>query len=220
MRRRNEDVALLRAVPDGLVAVIADGMGGHADGDVAARLAAGAAAEALTADAAEPGDPVAAAVVAVAAHRAATGVVCGTTLIATRIRADGESSLAHVGDSRAYRIRDGRVERITEDHSWVAEQVRAGRMSAADAEHDMRRNWVTRAVTGEAVEPDRHRLRLGVGETLLLLTDGGWEPLGDEGIARAAGAAGAAAVAEAVCDAAIQAGTTDNVTVLVVHRTS
>ena len=80
----------------------------------------------------------------------------GTTLTAAMLERDG-LSVAHVGDSRAYRLRDGELEQLTHDHSLVAELERSGQLTPEDAEHHPQRSIITRALGPEPdVEVDAH----------------------------------------------------------------
>lgn len=218
VRKENQDRWALRPLAGGCALVLADGMGGHADGAIAAHLAVEAAAGHLT-EAADPGaaleGAVAAAAGAVAAHRRAhSGAMSGTTLVLAVVAGD-RVRLANVGDSRGYRIRDGVAEQLTEDHSWIAEQVRDGRLNPERALHHPGRNMLTRALTGEPVDADLFSAELVAGDVLLLCSDGVWDAVDDARLAAAmsAGATLEAAVA-GLCDHALAAGSTDNVTVV------
>jgi len=218
VRKENQDRWALRPLPQGCALVLADGMGGHADGAIAAHLAVEAAAGHLT-GAADPGaaleGAVAAAAGAIAAHRGAhSGAMSGTTLVLAVVGGD-RVWLANVGDSRGYRIRDGVAVQLTEDHSWIAEQVRDGRLDPERALHHPGRNMLTRALTGEPVDADLFSADLVAGDVVLLCSDGVWDAVDD---ARLAGAMSPGAALEAavagLCDHALAAGSTDNVTVV------
>ncbi len=218
VRRENQDRWAMRPIPDGCVLVLGDGMGGHADGAVAAHLAVEAAVTHVTA-AADPASALGGAVArggdAVAAHRRAHGgAMCGTTLVVAVVTAD-RVRLANVGDSRAYLIRDGEAGQLTRDHSWIAEQVRDGRLDADRAVHHPGRNMLTRALTGEPVDADLFTAALRAGDVVLICSDGVWDAVDDTRIAEAMrpGIALAEAAA-ALCDRALAAGSTDNVTVV------
>jgi PPM family protein phosphatase len=218
VRKENQDRWALRPLAGGCALILADGMGGHADGAIAAHLAVEAAAGHL-ASAADPGaaldGAVAAAAEAVAAHRRAhSGAMSGTTLVLAVVDGD-RVRLANIGDSRAYRIRDGVAEQLTEDHSWIAEQVRDGRVDAERALHHPGRNMLTRALTGEPVGADVFSADLVTGDVVLLCSDGVWDAVDDARLAAemSSGATLADAVA-ALCDRALAAGSTDNVTVV------
>lgn len=96
----------------------------------------------------------------------------GTTLTAVVVRED-MLTVAQVGDSRAYLIRDGQINQITEDHSWVAEQVRIGAMTLEEAQASPFRNIITRSIgTSSNVEPDITTHELRVGDIIVLCSDG------------------------------------------------
>jgi protein phosphatase len=96
----------------------------------------------------------------------------GTTVVAC-LADEGTISVAHVGDSRAYLIRDGKLSRITNDHSWVFEQVQAGMLTEAEAEKHPLRNVITRALGGALqVTPDASEIEAQPGDVYLLCSDG------------------------------------------------
>ncbi len=141
----------------------------------------------------------------------------------------GGATIGHVGDSRVYRWRTDRLDRLTRDHSWVEEQVRAGLISAEEAWRHPRRNLLTRALTG-GIEPDTEFgwAPLRAEDTLLLCSDGLSGVLTDGQIAAilAQGGPGQAPAGPGgtVCDALIHAanlaGGPDNITVIVVGVSS
>ena len=105
-----------------------------------------------------------------------------TTAVAMLID-DGSGTLAHVGDSRAYRLRDGQLERLTRDHSWVEEQIRVGALSESAARQHPWRNIVTRALSGsDDLEVDVKEVSLKPGDRLLLCSDGVFTVLDDDQI--------------------------------------
>ncbi len=186
IRPHNED-AFLVDQESGVFAV-ADGMGGHAAGEVASRLAVEAVREVF--ENAHPDVEVPALVIS-AVERANRRIAerirehpeyagMGTTLVLARIEAD-RLILAHVGDSRGYRIRGGQIEQLTSDHSFVNELVRLGMLSKEQAARDPRRNVVTRALgSGPSVVPDVIQQQLEPGDTLLLCSDGLNSMIADE----------------------------------------
>ncbi|MGC4045311.1 MAG: protein phosphatase 2C domain-containing protein [Armatimonas sp.] len=98
--------------------------------------------------------------------------VIGTTAVAGVVK-DGQLHLAHAGDSRAYRLRGERLERLTDDHSFVAEQVRAGNMTEAEARKSRFRNMITRAVgIDPMIQPDFRSIELAQGDLILVCSDG------------------------------------------------
>jgi protein phosphatase len=126
--------------------------------------------------------------------------------------------VAHVGDSRVYQWTGAGLQRLTEDHSWVAEQVRLGQLSAAEARCHPWRNLVTRAVTGvEDVVADVDRWDLAAGSRLLLCSDGLFGVLSDEEIGQIlAQSSDDEAACEMLVNAANLAGGPDNITVVLV----
>jgi serine/threonine protein phosphatase PrpC len=104
------------------------------------------------------------------ADPALTGM--GTTLT-TLIFADRRAYLGHVGDSRAYLYRDGKTRQLTDDHSWIQDQVRAGLLSQEEAKESRFRNIITRSVGFEpSVQPDMQDLIVQAGDCYLLCSDG------------------------------------------------
>lgn len=174
--------------------VVCDGMGGGNAGEVASRMAVesiatyvrSAAAGASPTEDTEPDDPNLTLATNQLAHaiRAANSAIyhaswehakyagMGTTVAAARL--SGPSlSIAHVGDSRVYLVRDGAMHALTVDHSWVAEQVAQGYMTEEEAERSPRRNIVTRAVGVErSVEVAVTEMPVFRGDLLLLCSDG------------------------------------------------
>jgi PPM family protein phosphatase len=183
-RRRNEDAFVLEPP----LFAVADGMGGAQAGEVASRLAAAAFREFHEADELAAEERVRA-IVQEANRRiydrarsdaGATGM--GTTLTAALVEPD-QVALAHVGDSRAYRIRAGRLEQLTEDHSLVADLMRSGRLSAEEAETHPQRSVITRALGTDAeVDVDTMTVEASAGDVFLLCSDGLTTMVSDEDI--------------------------------------
>ena len=136
------------------------------------------------------------------------------------------ATIGHVGDSRVYRWRAGKLDRLTQDHSWVEDQVRAGLITELDARRHPRRNLLTRALTGLTdPQPDFGWAPLAEGDALLLCTDGLFGVLSDEQMSeiltkddggQMAGEPGAS-VCDALVHAANLAGGPDNITVILVR---
>ncbi len=139
----------------------------------------------------------------------------GTTFTAAMLE-DGRLDVVHVGDSRAYLWRDGKLRQLTEDHSVVAELVRRGSISPEDAEHHPHRNVITRALGAEPeVVVDTFSEYLRDGDVVLLCSDGLSSYVAEEDIAAAlADAVTLADAAKALVERANGAGGTDNVTVV------
>jgi PPM family protein phosphatase len=171
-RRRNED-AFVERPP---LFAVADGMGGAQAGEVASRLAAAA-----LEDDAQGATPEARVVALIEeANRrvfkrsnedaAASGM--GTTMTVAIVD-DGQVTIGHVGDSRAYRFRDGELEQLTDDHSLVAELVRSGRLTPEEADTHPQRSVITRAVgTDPDVDVDRFTVEAASGDIYMICSDG------------------------------------------------
>jgi protein phosphatase len=224
IRPHNED-SLLVSTEDGLFAV-ADGMGGHNAGEVASRLAIEAVGEVLAF--ARRGETPVEALLRRTVEEANRRISekaganldyegMGTTLIVGVID-DGRLWIAHVGDSRAYLLRDGQLRQMTTDHSLVNELVRLGIISRDSAASDKRRNVVTRALgSGMTVTPDLIEQKLEPGDVVLLCTDGLNTMVPDESIAATIVRTGKdpQKICEELVAAANAAGGEDNVTVVV-----
>ena len=218
-RLRNEDAA----VCDPPLFAVADGMGGAQAGELASHLAATALAERVRGIRGE--DAVAELVQAANArvYRRAvedpTAAGMGTTVTVALF--DGGSAtiaIGHVGDSRAYRIRNGLLEQLTADHSLVAELVRSGRLTPEQAADHPHRSVITRALGTEAsVDVDTVTMEAEPGDLYLLCSDGLTTMLGDDEILAVVDGAGREpdAVARQLIDAANRAGGEDNITVVV-----
>lgn len=182
-REKQEDrLGIGRSADGAHVLVLADGMGGHAGGDVAAQLAVDiflAGTRAAPASGKALRDALAAANAgirdAVAANHALDGMGC--TLVGALI-ADHELLWISVGDSPLFLVRNGQLRRLNQDHSMrevLASMVEAGRLRAADAARDPNRNALRSAVSGETIElidaPDT-ALALADGDVVLLASDG------------------------------------------------
>ncbi len=172
-RRHNED-SFVASPP---LFAIADGMGGAQAGEIASALAAGALSES---NANGGGESRVVELIQEANRRvherASTDPLTsgmGTTMTVALIESDGSITFGHVGDSRAYRLRRGRLEQITDDHSLVAELVRRGELSAEDAEVHPQRSVITRALgTDPDVDVDAFSIRPEAGDLYLLCSDG------------------------------------------------
>ena len=211
---------------DALLAV-ADGMGGHAAGDVASRLAIQQLVASLSApsgnsagDASGNEDRLREAVAlgnskVFQASEKPEYHGMGTTMTAALITGD-TANLVQVGDSRAYLLRDGEFKQITRDHNWVAEQVAAGALTPEEAKTHPRRNVLTRAVgTGPGVDMDSGAVTLKDGDVLLLCSDGLHGLVRDEEMARVINEQEPQQACQTLVEMANAAGGTDNSTVIV-----
>jgi protein phosphatase len=219
VRRSNEDSFLLRSP----LFMVADGMGGALAGELASRMCAEAFAELDLIQ--HQGEEALRATIGVANKRIwersrtdAETSGMGTTVTAALVGEGGVVSFAHVGDSRAYLLRDGALQRLSEDHSLVHELVRQGQLSEVEAEQHPQRSVNTRALgTDEEVQIDTFSLEAKPGDVLLLCTDGLNTMVSETDIAAAlASQTGAADVARRLVRAALKAGGEDNVTAVVV----
>jgi len=217
-RPQNEDTF----VCDPPLFAVADGVGGAQAGEIASRLAA------ATLEERRPdtqGEETLVALLRKANDRiyghaledpAAAGM--GTVVTALLVdEAAGTVAIGHVGDSRAYLLRDGRLEQLTPDHSLVGELVRAGQLSTEEAEQHPHRSVITRAVGTEPsvdVHTDTHAV--APGDLYLICSDGLTDMVRDEQIAELIAAADndPEAAAEALVVAANRAGGIDNITVV------
>jgi PPM family protein phosphatase len=215
-RRDNEDNAFARAP----VFVVADGMGGAQAGEVASKIATETFEQGLP-DSGSPEERLAERV-REANHqihelsrsdRERAGM--GTTLTAAYVD-DTSVAIAHVGDSRAYLFRDGTLERLTQDHSLVEELVRQGKLTPEQAAGHPQRSIITRALGPEAnVEVDTWTYPVRAGDILLLCSDGLTTMISEDRVAEILGAAGSLdGTADALIDAANEAGGRDNITVV------
>lgn len=241
-RENNEDS--FRLAPELNLFVLSDGMGGQASGEVASRLAtdtvlahcAEAHSNPSTPTVGEPldglsdeGNRLASAIRAANTALLKAAQVnpewngMGATVVAVQFIGD-RMVLVHVGDSRAYRLRSGELEQLTRDHSFVAEQVRRGIMTAEEAERSRLQNVLLRALGAEPkVEVDVSEELALEGDTILLCSDGLSRDLSDAQIAAALNEAierddDAQEIADRLIDRANDAGGGDNITAIVIRR--
>lgn len=184
VRKLNED--MYYNDPDGIgLYIVADGMGGHQAGEVASALAVKTLSEYVKAHLGDSGLGAAAVEnllrdALVSTNQTVYGLATsqtgyagmGTTVVACILRG-GFAHIAHIGDSRAYLVRQREIRQLTTDHSFVQELVSKGRITEAEAADHPRKNVLTRALgTDPAVEIDTTSLKLHEGDTLMLCTDG------------------------------------------------
>jgi serine/threonine protein phosphatase PrpC len=224
VRRVNQDLSLER----GILFVVADGMGGHVGGEVAARTAVQALSDSFAEIQGPPtiGDLVSAVGAANLAvwHRARADTKLrgmGTTLTAMALVSEAdvdEIALVNVGDSRAYRLRGDTFAQLTSDHTLVEEMVRTGELNASDASSHPKRHVLTRALGIEPdVEVDAWLVRPAAGDRLLLCSDGLINEVRDASIAKVLEAtADPGDAARELVRMALDHGGSDNVTVVVI----
>ncbi|MDQ1393904.1 MAG: family protein phosphatase [Acidimicrobiaceae bacterium] len=239
VRPHNEDFAGVFAptIPDdawdrGPFFIVADGLGGHAAGEVASRTAVETALAHWTA-----GTPAAPHQAVRAAIRAANVAVydaalsnrhhgMATTFTALTL-AGNEAIIGHVGDSRCYLVRGPTTTQLTNDHSRVGEMLRAGLITPDQAANHPARSMISRSVGSEpGVSVDIIRQPTQAGDTFLLCSDGLWDVVGRRDITDVVEAIGTPAVptviaaADTLIEQALARNTPDNVTLLVVRITT
>ncbi|MER6993503.1 protein phosphatase 2C domain-containing protein [Saccharopolyspora hirsuta] len=216
-REINQDAVV---VGDGLFG-LADGVGGLSSGEVASKLAL----DALKADFATDRSADGLVHACQQANRAVLRradreeVTMGTTLVAVAVTSDAGVVAAHVGDSRLYRLRNGRLDGLTRDHTVIAELLRAGAVSEAAADEHPHRNVLTRAIgVGPEVDVDRIELSCQPGDRLLLCSDGLFKTLATEEIEEVLGSEpNPQEAADQLVAAAVEQHADDNVSAVVVN---
>ncbi len=202
--------------------VVADGLGGHRGGEVASRMAIELLGPLVCSGDDQPALRLTRAIeeanrqIHDAARVDYTLEGMGTTVVCLLLARCGQSYVAHVGDSRLYRLRAGGVEVMTEDHSLVATLVRQGVLSPEEARSDPRKNQILRALgVRKEIEVDVAPLEPQPGDTYLLCSDGLHGLVDDHAIRDVADAVPDPELAvSSLIDAANRAGGTDNVTCL------
>ncbi len=223
-RDHNEDSFLVDETMN--LYAVADGMGGHQAGERASKMAL----EQLLAALGPPSGerPDALQVLREAAQAAGSAIFdaaqaddtlngMGTTLTSLWFQR-GRAYLAHVGDSRAYLYRDGRVQQLSDDHSWVSEQIRAGMMTEEEAKESKFRHIITRSVGFEReVQVDGAAIPVQPGDCFVICSDGLSNYLEGDELARVLQARFYRDIPRLLVDLANDRGGDDNVTVVVVH---
>lgn len=217
VRANNEDSVYAGA----RLLALADGMGGHAAGEVASQLVIAALAH-LDDD--EPGGDVLSKLdeavhqgnAAIAAHVEAEPELdgMGTTLTAI-LFAGNRLGLVHIGDSRGYLLRDDELTQITKDDTFVQTLVDEGRITAEEAHSHPQRSLIMRALTGHEVEPTLIMREARVGDRYLLCSDGLSDPVSQETIHEALQLPDVTGAADRLIELALRSGGPDNVTVVV-----
>ena len=235
-RTKNEDNFLVNE--DLQLFVVCDGMGGHAGGEYASAIAVHTVEEAMLFDAEAPGAE---------GHNGASPALetareklrhavrlagrrifhraqeepeyggMGTTCLALVF--DGAHALwAHVGDSRAYLLRGGAIEQLTEDHSWVNEKLKEGLITAEQARNHKLKNIITRSLGyTEEVDIDLDARPVQSDDRFVLCSDGLSNLVDSDEIGRVANAMGPMEAARRLVQMACERGGDDNITVIVVH---
>ncbi len=207
----------------GALFIVADGMGGHAAGEVASEIAVDTVSNVYYQD---DSDDIALSLLHAIKHanalihqRAAENMLrsgMGTTCVAAVLRGN-IAYIANVGDSRTYIVRDGKVKQVTQDHSWVAEQVRAGLLTEDQARTHAQRNVITRCLGTQAdVEIDVFPEQIEEKDALVLCTDGLSGLVSDDEIRRIVDQSGPQDSVYHLVQRANENGGPDNITAIVV----
>lgn len=219
-RELNEDSVFI----GGHVFVVADGLGGHKGGEVASAIAIDTIkplADLTPSEAAaQINDAVQRANVAIFDRSRGDHTVTGMGTTVTAFVVDGAiGHLVHVGDSRAYLIRDGAIEQLSEDHSMVARMVREGRLTPEEAERHPQRSMLTRALGSERdVRLDDTDIPLAPGDRILLCSDGLTNMLSDAEIAATIlDRIAPQEICDALIDQANERGGIDNITAALIE---
>lgn len=203
----------------GRLVMVADGMGGHRGGEVASRMAVECVRDVLLPTAPDP-DALVDAIrqantrinTAGSQDRALAGM--GTTGVVLLFADGGRAWVAHVGDSRAYRVSEGRIEPLTEDHSVVGELVRLGRITPEEARNHPQRNEILRAIgTQQDVKIEINPVDVMPGDRFLLCSDGLSTLVTDEEIGEILTREPPAQAVQTLIDLANDRGGTDNISV-------
>jgi PPM family protein phosphatase len=227
-RKDNQDNLFIS--PDERLFVVADGMGGVRDGALASKLAVGVATdcwESLTA-----GQPVQdigtwlkqlvlaanQKILCSSKPNTPAGSGMGTTIVALYLTDDCHAHIAHVGDSRAYLVRDNHTQVITEDHTVVMEMYRRGQLTLQQCKTSQMRHLVSRCLGhDEGVEVDLTAITLAPGDWLLLASDGLAEGVDESEVAGLlSGCTSPETACESLVGATMAAGAPDNVTVIAI----
>ncbi len=238
VRENNEDTMLVDEERG--IFLVADGMGGHAHGEVAAQVAVDVVHRVLLQEQEDPDetrlmrdvdvdDPAdqlrerlryamnqASIAIRQRAREFEGGSDMGTTVVVLVVEEE-QAHVAHVGDSRAYLLRGGRLQRLTRDHTVVQQEIDAGRLTPELARLVPHKNILTQSVGFHGpVEPDTSTRVMVPGDVFILCSDGLTDAIDDDAIAKVATDHPSDMLADALVEAALAAGGEDNVTVLTV----
>ncbi len=219
IRDHNEDSVLPTSAGSGpgpLLIAVADGMGGHAGGEVASRIAI----EMISTNVTSPlEDRITDANKAIAEEGSRNPALAGmgTTVSAAEITTDGIVTIGHVGDSRVYLLRDGVLTQLTRDHTFVAELVAEGRITPEEAAVHPQRSMLLRALGhGRPLQVDVTEERLNAGDRLMICSDGLSGMIDDDKIDALLSEGTVEESVWALVEAANSAGGHDNITVAAV----
>jgi Serine/threonine protein phosphatase len=230
VREKNEDYYNIVSDSNGKVIafIIADGMGGHNSGEVASKMAVDCVTSKIKAyseQVNEDDEFVSDALVNIIqtankdifenAQNCADNFGMGTTLIVAMPKTD-KMHIGHVGDSRAYRIREGKIHRITTDHSYIEELLRNGTINQEEAKIHPKKNLITRALGSEELEVDYYLSDLESGDMFVFCTDGLTNMVDEETIENVCKTYEPQQASDTLIELANNNGGEDNITVIVV----
>jgi serine/threonine protein phosphatase PrpC len=208
----------------GALFIVADGVGGNKSGEIASNMAANTAVEKYYSSQLQ--DPVTALsqalintnAVVYQQSRTLGNENMATTIVCAVIH-HGKLTVAHIGDSRAYLFRNGKLTQITQDHSWIHDQVSRGILTLEQAEKSPYRNVINRSIGNKPeVEPEVHEHgELQDGDRILLCTDGLYDGVSDAQMIQVLASYAPQDACEVFVDMANKAGGTDNITVIVIE---
>jgi protein phosphatase len=218
VRDNNEDAVFPTSSGNGddaALLIVADGMGGHVAGEVASRIAINAAASTDL----DPADRVAAGNRAIREEVARDPSLEGMGTTMTLLSIEGDvATVGHVGDSRAYLLREGELAQLTEDHTVAAELVAMGQLEPGEAASHPQRHMLTRTLgLTRFINVDEYKIDLVAGDRILVCSDGLTEMVDDETIGTALADGTPDEVVWNLVEMANEAGGVDNITVVVVQ---
>lgn len=234
LRSRNEDFYGIFSpgqsslAMHGILLVVADGMGGHLSGAEASKLAVESLSRAYFKDISQGASAAIVDRIRWAMHEANREVfeiigeriegTVGTTCTAAVLSED-RVTIAHLGDSRAYRLTSGKILQLTKDHSLVGEMVRRGTLSREEADRHPSRNFITRALgLRESIEVDVEEYQLEAGDRILLCSDGLFTMVSEKEISSIAVEGTPQEACKRLIERANDEGGEDNITVIVAER--
>lgn len=220
VRDKNEDAVYPSSSGDGTnhaLVIVADGMGGHVAGEVASRIAVNAAASSEL----DPADRVAAGNRAIREEVARDPALEGMGTTMTLVSIEGTTAtIGHIGDSRAYLLRDDDFSQLTEDHTVAAEYVALGQLEPEAAATHPQRHMLTRTLgLTRFVNVDEFKFDVMVGDRILVCSDGLTEMVSDDGIGAALREGTPEEIVWNLVEMANEAGGVDNISVVVIEVT-
>lgn len=224
VRKVNQDSYFIGPLQkQSVMAIVADGMGGHENGEVASRMAVDGIIEHFQEDSSHTPVALAEAVKTTNldifnyATESTGSNGMGTTLTLLYMQ-DQLGLVGHVGDSRAYLVREGKIQQITNDHSWVADRVRQGVLTEFEAKNHHWRNVITNALgTTKEVRLDLSHVNLEQGDRILMCSDGISSLFSDEELENTINTSTPEEAVKFLMAEADERGSPDNTTTLIIH---